>query len=875
MSSFIAANALTPIYDSVASAVIFRLALDVAGTIDAAKTASVTFFIQDGDDVIEKEFFYTELLTLISSNDSSLVYSFPVSVTGKLLLVWGVETNSVGDDTTIPINGDGNIPIVSKPDSPIVELLTKVISVATDVQANVSFAGTIVKIYLSATDGGAPLQNLNVLITTRCTGVASTKNLVEVLIVQDNIDAGFIEYTLPSFVHSLPEGTKLAIFASVDNGSQQSKLSHPLILVATLKPSMPSLEEVLSGMLDGDAPYFPLKMKVDSILNDWTKLNILVKDSDGDWILGKELTRTDDMETEMATNGFIRYDFAISLSPFTKYELALCTSTVTFNADGSSSQSKISPSKKGVTGAAKLNLVSDGLFSAYTAAASGVAAKQIFSHSCTFDAQQFDMYLSVNLHQKGVQIDTKQVVITAGAVDNTVSFDRLASLVDPSDKFKVIVIVNYRLPSESIGYLNSDGVLSGRPTLKLFTLESKEVVPEPLPADLKTVINFIAVDDIKTSGGLRNLLVELQTENDNAVNHPFVRCEIEVATDSAFSAKLPLTAAGATSKSLSLVGDSIDGLNIISAYYLVAAVGTAATANYVAATGTFGQPGYIPEQGTAASADYVAAHYDQTNIASNTDHYIHVRIVKSWLGAGAGDEVIQDWVVYNYITQEVDSIPAPVTCTIAQKKINFVEVTFDKADEQVTWTGDELIGTKQIFKPVLYMFTLFDETNRVMQTKNIPFDKLSKASMKYSFDLDDHKLDQFVRVTHVISYKNEDNKIILSDMIASNDLFLDKPLVIKSIKAVETLTIVKVEVEVDFGRTDETDIEVKLIIPFVESGAEKYITSALTRNALTKLYESGPLTKQADPQRTKYGESLVIYAIATGPFGTIVRRLPL
>ena len=173
------------------------------------------------------------------------------------------------------------------------------------------------------------------------------------------------------------------------------------------------------------------------------------------------------------------------------------------------------------------------------------------------------------------------------------------------------------------------------------------------------------------------------------------------------------------------------------------------------------------------------------------------------------------------------------------------------------------------------MFTLFDETNRVMQTKNIPFDKLSKASMKYSFDLDDHKLDQFVRVTHVISYKNEDNKIILSDMIASNDLFLDKPLVIKSIKAVETLTIVKVEVEVDFGRTDETDIEVKLIIPFVESGAEKYITSALTRNALTKLYESGPLTKQADPQRTKYGESLVIYAIATGPFGTIVRRLPL
>ena len=338
-------------------------------------------------------------------------------------------------------------------------MLTKVISVATDVQANVSFAGTIVKIYLSATDGGAPLQNLNVLITTRCTGVASTKNLVEVLIVQNNIDAGFIEYTLPSFVHSLPEGTKLAIFASVDNGSQQSKLSHPLILVATLKPSMPSLEEVLSGMLDGDAPYFPLKMKVDSILNDWTKLNILVKDSDGDWILGKELTRTDDMETEMATNGFIRYDFAISLSPFTKYELALCTSTVTFNADGSSSQSKISPSKKGVTGAAKSYSCSSSssshsvaydaafalfyyYFSAYTAAVSGVAAKQIFSHSCTFDAQQFDMYLSVNLHQKGVQIDTKQVVIVAGAVDNTVSFDRLASLVDPSDKFKVIVIVN-------------------------------------------------------------------------------------------------------------------------------------------------------------------------------------------------------------------------------------------------------------------------------------------------------------------------------------------------------------------------------------------------------------------------------------------------
>ena len=114
MSSFIAANALTPIYDSVASAVIFRLALDVAGTIDPNKTASVTFFIQDGDDVIEKEFFYTELLTLISSNDSSLVYSFPVSVTGKLLLVWGVETNSEGDDTTIPITGDGNIPIVSK-----------------------------------------------------------------------------------------------------------------------------------------------------------------------------------------------------------------------------------------------------------------------------------------------------------------------------------------------------------------------------------------------------------------------------------------------------------------------------------------------------------------------------------------------------------------------------------------------------------------------------------------------------------------------------------------------------------------------------------------------------------------------------------------
>lgn len=843
-SSFIAASALSAIYDRLAGVIDFKLILDVSGTINAVKTAAVTFYLQNGSDVIEKEVLHADLLKLIKlSTDGYIIYSIPVTVTPpETLLFWAVEHDSNQVDTTIPRSGNGNIKIYGKPDLPRIELLTKVIDVS---GVSVNLAGTIVRIHLSQNDGGAPLQNLNILLLTKCEGVDSAATNILYSILAADIAAGFYDYTLlAANVGNLVDGTILAFRASVDNtGGQQSKLSIPLLMVATMRPVKPSFT-VSSGKVDGVAVYLPLKIVADINTNNWDRINILTYASNT-YTVADHVVRSPAMESEIASKGFFEHNLLYSasgtaLTPFTMVELNMCASTGAYTAAGKSSQSALYlVNKKAVTGDIKnVTSSSAGVLSTYTALSGAVAAFHTFTQISTFTASAGALQYVAKLHQNGAIVDSKVGTIAIGATSVTNTFDRLASLVASSDNFKIVITLNRLSTASFAEYLPETNAV-----LKIAEFESKEVSPKPFASDIKTLISFISVDDVKVSGGKRGLLAELKSVNNEISRYEFLRCEMEMASDQAFGTKLKInSAAGVTMKTIPVVGKHIDGIVPIVLY---------------------------------------DANSDIIDFLQNTHYYIRVRAVQSWFGAdstaaAANKEVVTDWITSTYLTQAADSVAAPAAPTIIQKNVKSLECAFAKA-VPVTWSGDGLIGTKVNFSPVLHIFKLYDETNTVIATKNISHDDMSKASLITSFDLDDSKLDQYVRVTYVRQYKNEDNKIILSDMTASADRFLDKPLSIKSIKAVETLTTVKVEVELDFGRTDAASIEVKLIIPYVDSSsADKYITAALTRIGTTYSYEtSTPLTKQTDAQATKYGASLVIYAIATGPFGTIVRRLPL
>ena len=958
MPSFQESGALKALYDPLAGTVNFTLLLKDAGKITAG-TKAISFVVRVGEEFIEASVSAAELQALITADDQkAIVYKLAVSAIPPVVLIYyAIEQNNSGNDTKVSMdseNSSGKISLYGAP-GPLSkpEIITKSITQGGD-NTKVNVVAQF-RLALPDNTGGAKLSTYNLTISVDDVIDLSVINQV---IGDIDIKNKYVLYNLSK--SNIEEGKKIVIAYNVDNTEGvQSKLSPALVIVASFKPAQPSFTAE-SGKRDNvDTPYIPLKIYADISLPNWSKLHILRKkmagdnENDGDWVVARTVNRDgssntslQSIDSEINSKGFYDYNLYRSrnspverFGAFKKYEFAVVLSDGDYVDSGIVTQSKRSESQFAVTGTKKFaptaTTTSKYFPQSSSTAPNGqvkvIAAFHRFTHTVTGFSAPVELVVIANLLQNGVQVDTKTILVAKDAsTSGDVVFDRLATLVKSSDKFKIAYQVKASINAENLQYVPQETQLNGRPAVMLSSSSSDEVVPQPLPTDFDTALKFNAVDDvINAAKDHRRLLVELEMlQHSNDEPYKITSYDLQVSTDPSFAVNklVALDVLKSTTQSVTVSDFSkkITEAVLIKKFEGTLQQGTAASANYQAAGGEdldavryaayataytaalgsgssaaamaaaassattiaaiaraeaasrndsiLNAGGYVgPQVGIPASDDYAPSTVQETTFPQNTKLWLRVATNHTWIGGGDNNIVQRPWVVYEYKTAEEDSIVAPPDLTVVQQNTNTLKVTFPKA----TATQWDQPSAKDFidFVPKTHKFELLNEVGQLLQTKYVSHDDASLPTLSFNFDLKDSDLDEYVRITHIISYVNANGVSVNSDVNPGVEKWLAAKLVIKSIQIIESALKIKMLVEIDQGRSDPTTTKAQAVIPHLSVSGDSTIASFiadLTYDSTLKKFATVELVKQTDPQLIKYGLAAKYFVFANGENGQMV-----
>ena len=653
MPSFQDTGALKALYDSLAGTVNFTLLLKDAGKINVA-TQSISLVVRVGDEFVEAEVSAGELQALITADDqAAIVYKLKVSAIPPVVLIYyAFEQSSTGVDTRVsmnPGNSTGTISLYGKP-GPLSkpEVITKNITPSDDQSTNVDVSVPL-RLALPDNNGGSDLSTYNLAITVDDVPDLSVINQA---ISSEDIKNKYFLYTLNK--NNISEGKKIVIAYNVDNkAGVQSKYSPSLVIVASFKPAQPSFTAE-SGKRDNEYMYMPLKINADISLPNWSKLHILRKKvdgdyyADGDWIVAKTLNRDGSSTTLTGSNGFAAtnltnksideeinakgfYEYNLyrsrdspseGLKAFKKYEFAVVVSNGDYSSSEPVTQSKRSESRIAVTGTKKFDptATTTSILCPQSSSTSNgqvtvIPAFHRFTHSVSGFTAPIELVIIANLLQNGVTVDTKSVIIAKDATTSgNVVFDRLASLVKSSDKFKIAFQVKASISSDNLKYIPQETLLHGRPAVLMGSSSGDEIVSQPLPTDFDTALKFSGVDDVINSADRshRRLLVSLEMlQHSDDAPYKITSYNYQVSTDPSFApdklVDISLSNGTTGTETVTDFSKKIKEAILIKSLIRIAQVGYGASADYAPQRGTAASANYAPQRGTAASADYRAA----------------------------------------------------------------------------------------------------------------------------------------------------------------------------------------------------------------------------------------------------------------------------
>lgn len=836
--TFATTAAIKAFFDPSLRSIIFSVALANAGVIDA-DTKGATFGAKIGDRIEELDLSAAELLALITANDQARItvkmpladFSAPETIAFFVVVqaLNGNDTRLSYDDS----NPLGLIKVGRRPDTPRrAEVLQRLITLAAAANApanTVDVAGEV-RLSLDGNNGGDEYSRYNIIVTIGHIVQSSYNNDITAA----DIARGYIVYNLSQA--SVPDGHKIMIAYALENKSnEQSKMSPPHILTATIKPQKPSFITESGKMDDANFVYILLKIKYDLDSTVWNRVNIMRKDSSS-WSVADYFTRTEDTDKEMMLNGFVEYKFKQSagtdLSPLSKLELAIQLTNGVWTSADKATHSERSEPRFAVAGVKKF-LVTHATTSAFTAQPSfgGAAAKHTITKSLTFPAAPAQVVVLSRLLQNGVEVDAKSVIIAASAASASVSFDRLASLVKTGDKFEIVSQAKVAVDNANKDFLPSNAKIGEKAALLLAEFRSDSVLAQPDASELLSALIIRAVDDAMVNS-IRKVIVEFElTQLSNDKNYPFDSLDAEVSLDAGFGTLLQLTSGSATRLNIPI--DSNDPKKL----------------DEVLVIGKF-------VSGTA------------TSFAPKTLLHIRYRSNHKWLGGGSS-VVNRPWKVLQYVLGEEEQPEAPAAHTIGQEKVNTLKVTFAKA-AAIQYACAATDGVASRFEPANHKFSLINEIGQVIRTLIVKHEESAFANVDARFTLEDSELDQFVRVKHLVQYLNSKNVSVESDATICAEIFVAKKLSVRSIQVVETSTKIKVLADIDFGRLSPADIVVKAVFPHRDSSdADQMLPGAFSFDVVDKRFVSEH-TKQPDPQGLKYGNALKVFLFASGPNGQLV-----
>ena len=835
MPTYADAAALSALFNPSTGTVDFKVVLRTAGTI-AVDTRAISFFVNMANDIIEAELSAAELQALITADDqAAIIYKLKVSPIPPIALVcYAVEQSTSGTDFDLPLDAAfaGLIKLTAKPSQPRqpeVNNLVKVVAVSG--AANKLDITADVKLFLSANFGGADASTYNVQVIngnapTRSSGSIQTADIAN----------GYVLF--PLSLSDVKSEDRILISHNNDNASgDQSRLSLAAIIIASLKPDQASFTAE-SGKLDDVANvYIPLKIKYNVADNIFDRVNVLRKA--GTWAVADYFLRTTDTDNEMLANGFVEFKVirtAAGSNPigaFAKLELAISLSKGAWSSTDKATQSKQSESIFAVAGAKKFAVThtSTSTYTAQTADAS-VAPKHTFAKTYTFPAAPAQIVLVASLLQNGVQVDAKTIVIAAAATSSAISFDRLASLVKKDDKFRIVGQIKTAIEDANAQFLPANTTLGGKAALCLAErVESKELVAQPLPDDMKTALDLKEADDFLSSG-VRRLFTRFElNQASNQDPYNVASYDVEMALDATFNTLLQLASDASTR--INILVDSTDGKKLDESLVLTRFAGGAATS-------------LTPKQLM----------------------FIRYRTNHTWIGGGTS-VVSRPWVVYQYIVSEEDQTAAPVINNVKQENVDQLKVSFVNG-AAVQFIGVATNGVLTKCLPTLTKFVLLDEIGRILKTHIVNHEGNYAADVDTRISLGPEMLDQYVRVKAVRQYVNPLNGVsIESDTAIFAEVFVAKKLVIRSIQVVETALKIKLIADIDFGRTLSSEVTARAVLPWKNGNTDEFITGNISYDAVEKKHII-ELDKQLDPQGSKYGPALKVYLFVSGAFGQLV-----
>lgn len=844
MPTFAAAECVKALYNSKDKSVDFTLLLANAGKIDVA-TKAVTFFVKVAEEFVEVELTAAEIQALITANDqTSIVFKMLVTLVPPVVIVYYVihQTNS-GADSILSMdssNSGGLLKITAKPGllrQPEISHKQIVVGAAVNsVDVSCEF-----RFHLPESNGGDDFKSYNRFLTI---GDVVTPTF-DLPITKDDIGRGYMNYKFDT--SNVIDGKKILVAYSVDNASgDQSKLSHPAVILASIKPETPSFTAE-SGKMDDDAVYIPLKIKYDLASDVWNRVNIMTK-SGNTLALAAYFARTHDTDEEMEMNGFVEYKLlhsaastttgtgavgspvvtiaAVALLAFAKHELVVVLSKDDYSATDKSNQSKPSDSKIVVAGIKKF-VITHATSSTYTAqSAFGTPSKHTITKALSFNVTGFQVALVAKLLQNGQEVDAKDVLIGATATTCNIIFDRDASLVKLGDEFVIVSLIKVAVDDAKAEYLTPNATIGNKAALLLISnFRSESVVAQPQSNDLPTAMKVRAVNDIVVSSKTQVLLEFELLKFAEEKPYKFSGFDVEVSEDN-FDHLLDLAATGTSKTRLSVGVDGSDDKKLDEVLFV--------------------------QKFVAGSA---------VTFAPKTLLYIRFRSNHNWVG-GNSAVVNRPWIVYQYIVKEEAKPARPATHSISQEKVNILKVAFDN-DDAIDWSGVSTNNVLSRFEPVSHQFSLINEIGHIIKTHTINHEQSIHPKLYTKIDVEDSELNQFVRVKHVIQYLNNNNVNIESDATFCAELFLAKKLNIRSIQVVESANKIKLLVDIDFGRLLYTAIDCKAVLPFKVGGTNTWVTGSLSYSSDDKLFNV-ECDKQDDDQGSKYGHALKVFVFATG-----------
>jgi len=736
--------------------------------------------------------------------DTNLRFLIPNATTGTTIHVQALEEYTDADEKDL---GSKYSIVYDAPAVPIVVKSEAGTIGNSATSGKVTLTGHQIKIYLNGNNGGGPLAQYSVFKSVSLNGVMNTVTQVfkHVAITDEQRKAGFLLKDLST--EDLAEGSHVSYFATVDNGAKESAMSSPVGFILSTKAPTPVLDHVISGQRSDTAGELKFTAQVslpaDADNSRWTVAYLqknLSSNVTVNWVTtGIQITKDEALKQIPISGNFLITGSDSSLgnaNAFDVYDFRV----VLGGAGEKYAATLAGPESSSNSKQALSNVCESGLDVDLTNVLTNVSGTQKHTWTVDYtnsDALGMEVIEKIVVFKNNIQYTQRISTLAANVAMTPFRFDVALAAANENDMWRAEVSL-YR----SLGYdqakahaypppetdpVNGNPIITYRSAVSDVVTRQIAASSVPLLADVKfseflaaaasqCVLTFVSPNSDKLGGDLKinSVNVQISTSND--------------FTDAA--SLLMITATGGTQKTI--IGPDVSEFTPISRYVNDAFLG------------------------------YVLDEFDR-----DKTYYGRVQLLVNQAGVSGAFAGV--WQPVSFHTSHAPAILQSVPA-ISKTSKNTFELSFAPSGDK---TYDYFLTGSNTAKPKSYTIKLVNSLGEIVESINVPHINDQTDNYKQAFTV---TVGDKYRVRLLTNYMNDQQQLVKSHEVTSNELIFSLPPIINSIDISEDATHYTINATVDLR--GESSATAFVIMGHENAGGSYANYSPLSRDGTTNVYRA-------------------------------------